>query len=114
MTNRNLSGYQFTHENAGDNLSGIHAYVKGQKRQGVVGQLYWNNNGMITSLAVHPEHQRKGLATEMHRRALKKQPELHHAPEEHRTLEGKQWINSRFGQDTSRNNPSSGYGYGAS
>jgi hypothetical protein len=86
--NRNLSPYQFTNE--GDsNFGGVHAYVKGKKREGVVGQLYWNHTGEITSVVTHPDHARQGLATEMHNRAKKIKPELHHS--ENRTPDGMQW-----------------------
>lgn len=90
MPNRNLSTYQFEHI-PGEKLSEIYAYEKGKKREGPIGNLSWNQSGMITSVAVHPDHQRLGLATEMHRRASKVVPNLHHAPEDKRTPDGKQW-----------------------
>lgn len=91
MANRNLSPYQFGPGESGGGIEGIHAYVKGKKREGVVGQIYWNHTGEITSTAVHPDHQHLGLATEMHTRAKKAKPGLHHAPESKRTPEGLAW-----------------------
>jgi hypothetical protein len=90
MANRNLSSYQFQHVPEGG-LNEIHVYVKGKKREGVVGQLSWDHTGMITSVAVHPDHQRLGMATEMHKRAKKINPGIHHAPESKRTPEGLAW-----------------------
>lgn len=89
--NPNLSPYQFSNVDSGS-LHEIYAHVKGKKREGIVGQISWDKaSGMITSVAVHPDHQRLGLATEMHKRALKINPALHHAPESKRTPEGLAW-----------------------
>lgn len=128
MPNRNLSSYQFSygHESG---MGYVEVHKKGKKKEGVVGQLYWNTNpestqrvGHISSISVHPDHVRKGLATEMYSRAQKAAkrrgiPAPNTRVTRHYTPQGNAWriaIEERYGQNTSRNNPSSGYGYGAS
>jgi GNAT superfamily N-acetyltransferase len=58
-----------------------------------VGHLTWfDDDGQIGHVTVHPDYQRRGVATELHRRAKQVTPGLHHSDD--RTSDGKRWINS--------------------
>lgn len=104
MANSNLSPYQFSYEHSGG-LASVEVHLKGRKKEGIVGQLYWNTDpkfsekvGHITSVAVHPEHQRKGLATEMYSRGQKFAgrtgiPAPNTQVTRHYTKEGSRWRN---------------------
>lgn len=115
VVNPNLSAIQFKpfHEKG---MSGIEAF---HPTQGKVGHLYWNTDpawsggtrGRITDVEIyHKKNRGKGIASHMLGLARQIEPELHHAPAEHRTQLGAQFVN----RDLSRNNPSSALGYGAS
>ncbi len=57
------------------------------------GHLTWfADDGQVAGAWVHKDWQRKGIGTEMLRRAREIQPEVHHAPEAERSPEGAAWI----------------------
>lgn len=60
-----------------------------------VGHLTWSDHdGEISGAWITQPWQRKGIGTELFRRAKEITPELHHAPEEERSDAGQAWINS--------------------
>lgn len=60
-----------------------------------VGHISWfGDDGEIAGVSVHDDWQRRGVATELFRRAREIQPEVHHAPPEMRTPHGERWIRS--------------------
>lgn len=67
-----------------------------------VGHLSWHEHTTprrVAFLNVHEDHQRKGIATEMWRRAKAIHPELEHSMESRRTPAGQAWV-SRLGFKT--------------
>ena len=61
--------------------------------------IYWNTNpkykavplGGITSVGVHPDLQRQGLATHLFRMAQEMDPRVQHGPASAQTPAGKKW-----------------------
>lgn len=56
---------------------------------------WWDKDGEIGGIEVHPQMQRRGLATELHRRAKEMTPHLRHS--ESLSPDAKQWIKSLGG-----------------
>jgi 8-oxo-dGTP diphosphatase len=61
---------------------------------GVIG--WWDKDGEVGGIEVHPQMQRRGLATELYRRAKEITPHLHHS--EYLSPDAKQWISGMDGK----------------
>lgn len=58
---------------------------------------WWDDDGEVAMINVEPDWQRRGVASELHRRAKEITPHLQHAPENARTDQGAAWIKSLSG-----------------
>lgn len=70
--------------------------------------------GEIDTVDVHPDYQKNGIATRMYHMSQQFDPPALHS--RYQTAEGKSWAKKVGGlsiRDAGRNNPASGYGYGA-
>lgn len=57
--------------------------------KGRAGHISWYHDGEVGGVEVHPDHQRKGIATELYRRAKEISPHIHHS--EDLTSDGAAW-----------------------
>lgn len=65
-----------------------------------LGRMAWWGNGEIANVAVHPDYQRRGLASELFRRAKQITPDLHHS--DILTDEGDAWAKKTASSDSDR------------
>lgn len=69
-----------------------YAYPPNQERPARVAEIHWDENGEIQGMGVHPDHRRKGLATEMWQHALSAGVPIKHSPR--RSDSGDAWARS--------------------
>jgi ribosomal protein S18 acetylase RimI-like enzyme len=86
-------GIQYHHRNVGltQQISAWHPEGSPlPHNKGYIGHItWWNDDGEVTDINVHPKFQRRGLATELWRRAREIQPDLRHS--DNQTDAGKAW-----------------------
>src|SRR5690242_8560550 len=102
MSRRNLSPIQFSDLRYEKDISGGMGSIEAHHPDpsiGQIGTLYWNTDpkykavpqGGITSIAVHEDFRRQGLATHMYNMAKEMDSTVQHGPVTAQTPLGKKW-----------------------